>query len=220
MSTEIPALPPRKTATATQIENEAKTLLDCPCYSPMALLAHLETFSSDHKHVFKSLIAESDKTDQESAQDELVDTTDVDSLPVRIDSNTTSRYICQVCHVWLLVQHNRESAVKCPATDYLCHHYHSQSLGGYECCGCQYSLATEINEPVLSMAVVKRLEATRLKARSYADLMQNKGDLDPTLVSTYTTVLVYIKDLLNGVKRNINSVNPNFLSRIGLNDGR
>ncbi|KAL7327567.1 ubiquitin-specific protease ubp2 [Mucor circinelloides] len=219
MSTEIPALPPRKIATATQIENEAKALLDCPCYSPMALLAHLETFSSDHKHVFKSLIAESDETDQESVQDELVDTADTDRLPVRIDSNATSRYICQVCHVWLLVQHNRESAVKCPATDYLCHHYHSQSLGGYECCGCQYSLATEINEPVLSMAVVKRLEATRLKARSYADLMQNKGDLDPTLVSTYTTVLVYIRDLLNGVKRNINSVNPNFLSRIGLNDG-
>ncbi|GAN04328.1 hypothetical protein MAM1_0060c03788 [Mucor ambiguus] len=217
MSTEIPALPPRKMATATQIENEAKTLLDCPCYSPMALLAHLETFSSDHRHVFKRLIAENSSLDQESTtQEELAET---DEMPVRVESNTSSRYICQVCHVWLLVQHSKEHAEKCPATDYLCHHYHSQGLGGYECCGCQYALATEMHEPVLSMAVVKRLEATRLKARSYAALMQDKGDLDPTLVSTYTTVLVYIKDLLNGVKRNINSVNPNFLSRIGLNDG-
>ncbi|KAK4509805.1 uncharacterized protein ATC70_007109 [Mucor velutinosus] len=221
MSTEIPALPPRKMATTVQIENEAKTLLDCPCYSPMALLAHLETFSSDHKHVFKRLVVENNNLDQEpTAQDTLEETEDLDSTPaIVVESTTTSRYICQVCHVWLLVQRNKENAEKCPATDYLCHHYHSQSLGGYECCGCQYSLATDINEPVLSMTVVKRLEATRLKARSYAALMQNKGDMDPTLVSTYTTVLVYIRDLLNGVRRNINSVNPNFLSRIGLNDG-
>ncbi|KAI9342437.1 hypothetical protein BD770DRAFT_329830 [Pilaira anomala] len=37
--------------------------------------------------------------------------------------------------------------------------------------------------------------------------------------STLTTALLYIQGLLNGVKRNINSNNPNFLARIGLSDG-
>ncbi|KAI8642866.1 hypothetical protein BD408DRAFT_451474 [Parasitella parasitica] len=49
--------------------------------------------------------------------------------------------------------------------------------------------------------------------------MQKKGEQDPTLVTTYTTVLIYITNLLDGVKRNINILNPNFLSRIGLSDG-
>ncbi|CEP08855.1 hypothetical protein [Parasitella parasitica] len=237
MSTDIPALPPRKVATATQIEKEAKSLVDCPCYSPMALLVHLETLSSDHRHVFKSVIIENssssnEKEEQEEqkdgpviadpTQDDLAEiiTLDADKKRlVRIESNKTSRYICSVCHIWLHVQHNRDTGEKCSATNYLCHHYHSQSLGGYECCGCHYALAVEINEPLVSMSVLKRLEATRVKARSFADLMQKKGEQDPTLVSTYTTVLIYITNLLQGVKRNINILNPNFLSRIGLSDG-
>lgn len=234
MSTEIPALPPRKVATTSQVENEAMTLTGCPCYSPMALLVHLETFHSDHKHVFKSLIVEKSSSKEDNmdmtttapetpvslAQDDLIETMNIDENLVRIESNKTSRYICQVCHIWLQVEHSMEAAEKCSAPNYLCHHYHSQSLGGYYCCGCQYAIATEFIDPVVSMAVLKRLEATRSKARSFADMMQKKGEQDPTLVSTYTTVLVYIKDLLSGVKRNINSVNPNFLSRIGLSDGR
>ncbi|KAI8057395.1 hypothetical protein BDF21DRAFT_440923 [Thamnidium elegans] len=39
------------------------------------------------------------------------------------------------------------------------------------------------------------------------------------MTSTLTTALMYIKDLLNGTKRNINANNPHFLSRIGLSDG-
>lgn len=234
MSTEIPALPPRRVATTTQVENEAMTLTGCPCYSPMALLVHLETFHSDHKHVFKSLIVEKGSSEEDNmdmtttasetpvslAQDDLIETMNIDENLVRIENNKTSRYICQVCHIWLQVEHSMEAAEKCSAPNYLCHHYHSQSLGGYYCCGCQYAIATEFIDPVVSMAVLKRLEATRSKARSFADMMQKKGEQDPTLVSTYNTVLVYIKDLLSGVKRNINSVNPNFLSRIGLSDGR
>ncbi|KAI9245928.1 hypothetical protein EDC94DRAFT_529888 [Helicostylum pulchrum] len=39
------------------------------------------------------------------------------------------------------------------------------------------------------------------------------------MTTTLTTTLMYIKDLLNGTARNINSNNPHFLSRIGLSDG-
>ncbi|KAI8982326.1 hypothetical protein BDF20DRAFT_817902 [Mycotypha africana] len=46
-------------------------------------------------------------------------------------------------------------------------------------------------------------------------MQQQQGEKKPTLVTTFATLLIYLKDLLSDVKRNINSNNPHFLARIG-----
>jgi hypothetical protein len=130
-----------------------------------------------------------------------------------------------VCHIWLNVTHTNitEENNPCSGNEYICHHFHAKPLETFQCCGCEYTVASEIQDPVLPLTLFKRLGATRNKTRSYADMMQQQqgdGITNPTLVSTFTTVLVYIKDLLNGGKRNINTNNPHFLARIGLSDGR
>ncbi|KAL9537940.1 hypothetical protein MBANPS3_011331 [Mucor bainieri] len=192
MSTEIPALPPRKPAAATtHIDSQAKTLLDRPFYSPMALLTCLETtMASDHQHNFKRLVA----------------------------SNNLDRLICTECHVSLTVQYNhKEPSATCSATDYLCHHFHSQGVGQFKCCGCQYTLTTKMSQPALPLTLLKQVEE-RPETRSYVELAK-EGDTVPTVISTYATVLLYIRDLLNGVKRDINAKNLHFIGRIGLENG-
>ncbi|KAL9537356.1 hypothetical protein MBANPS3_011848 [Mucor bainieri] len=216
MSTEIPALPPRKpaaaaaAATTTHIDSEAKALLDRPFYSPMALLTRLETtMASDHQHNFKRLVA-NNNLDQQSAAAALEETA--------LQGSTTFRLICTECHVSLTVQHNhKEPSVTCSATDYLCHHFHSQGVDQFECCGCQYTLTTKMSQPALPLTLLKEVE-TRPETRSYVELLK-EGDNVPTVISTYATVLVYIRDLLKGAKRDINAKNPHFLARIGLENG-
>lgn len=208
----VPNLPPRSMASPMTY----KPLLQCTTLSPMALLARLES-TSDHQHVFKSFVIGL-QDDQEEKLIETVDIEDLNTTPIS-ETTTLSQYICQICHAWLHVTHTLLETQECPGKDYLCHHYHVQGLDTYECCGCEYTLATEIHDSVLPMIVLDRLSATRPKARSFADLMQQK-EQTPTMASTLTTVLVYIKDLLNGLSRNINTNNPHFLARIGLSDGR
>jgi hypothetical protein len=222
MSSEIPALPPRRAEDVDKITKEAKTLLECPCYSPMALLVNLEASHSDHKHVFKTLFATEKQVlvqPTNTEEQDLVETVDIEE-PVIIASNTQSRFICQLCHVWLHVNHTSNQHGCSGDSEYLCHHFHWQGINEYQCCGCQYTLSTEIREPVLSMTLFRHLQSTRAKARSYVELMQKKAEQTPTLSSTYRTVLLYINDLLRGLKRNINTQNPAFLARIGLGDGR
>lgn len=213
MAAERPELPPRKATVRPDLAKEAKSLLECPCYSPLALLTHLETSQSDHKHVFKSFNVETPEND-------LLEFTEV-SEPIIATCAETVRWCCQLCHMWLEITHTPsiDEKNKCTGPDYLCHHFHSQGLQSYQCCGCDYSILYEWQDPVISNALLKRLEATRPKSRSFADLMQQKEQI-PTLVSTFSTVLVYIKNLLEGSRRNINIENPHFLARIGLDDGR
>jgi hypothetical protein len=203
MAAERPELPPRYAADRPVSFAEAKTLLECPCYSPLALLCHIESIQSDHKHVFKSFHVETSEDIAEAVIEPVIAT-------------DYARFCCQLCHSWLVITHTTPN--QCTA-DYLCHHYHEEDLHTYQCCGCNYSLAYETQNPALPMLLLKRLESTRPQARSFADLMQQKEQI-PTLVSTYSTVLVYINNLLEGSKRNINVNNPHFLARIGLDDGR
>ncbi|KAI7905711.1 uncharacterized protein BX663DRAFT_500635 [Cokeromyces recurvatus] len=210
------------------IENKnSKVKRDGFYHSPMSLLALLETFQqSDHKHVFKSFILdnkfEENKSDMMSIQadNELIES-------VEIMNNTevtrTTRIICQTCHVWFTINHTKLNSEenRCSGLDYPCHHYHAQGFNVYQCCGCDYTVAFELQEPLLPIKLLERLEATRPKARSYAELMQQNKDqpVTPTLVTTYSTLLVYLQDLLKGIKRNINKNNPHFLARVGLDDG-
>lgn len=209
----VPNLPPRTIVPPAS----QKFHIQCTTLSPLALLTRLET-AHDHRHVYKSFLIGS-KDDQEEKVIETVDVQDLNTTPISDTTATLSQYICQVCHAWLHVSHTLKETQDCPGQDHLCHHYHVQGLNTYECCGCEYILATEIHDPVLPIAILDRLSSSRPKARSYADLMQNK-EQTPTMVSTLTTVLVYIKDLLNSLSRNINTNNPHFVARIGLSDGR
>lgn len=210
----VPNLPPR-TMVSTPVP---PTSIENPTLSPLALLVHFESSSSDHQHVFKSIIMGDAEQDPKEQELETVDGQDLQTMPLS-DTTTLSNYICQVCHAWLYVSHSLPEGSVCSGPDYLCHHYHAQGLETFACCGCDYILATELHDAVLPMAVLNRLSATRPKARSLADMMQNK-EQTPTMSSTLSTVLVYIKDLLTGLSRNINTHNPHFLARIGLSDGR
>lgn len=221
MSTsEVPNLPPRKTEPSTDLSCESDYLKSASSLSPLALLICLETNEADHQHVFKSVEVETTLEENGVQSVGVTSTEDYTTVPTN-DTVTVTHLICQSCHAWLHVTHTNTNSKseECPGTDYPCHHYHAQGLGAFQCCGCEYTLATETQDPVLPITLFKRLEATRPKAKSFADMMQKQNEQTPTMVSTLTTVLIYIKDLLNGVKRNINSSNPHFLARIGLSDG-
>ncbi|CAO3656591.1 unnamed protein product [Mucor hiemalis] len=221
MSSETPSLPPRKSESSTDLTCESDYLKTATCLSPLALLIYLETNEQDHQHVFKSVEVEAAEENGVKPV-EVTSIEDFSTLPTN-DTVTVTHLICQSCHTWLHVTHTNFKSEgvhnQCPGTDYPCHHYHAQGLGAFQCCGCEYTLATEVQDPVLPINLFKRLEATRPKAKSFADMMQKQNEQTPTMVSTLTTVLIYIKDLLNGMKRNINSSNPHFLARIGLSDG-
>lgn len=228
MSSVGPNLPPRKVESPNEDFQESEALKTSSYLSPLALLVCLETNQKEHKHVFKSLIVDSPPKESQNEEEKLIETVNTDDFTTTPTNETVTvaHFICQACHAWLHVTHTsieKDESVKvqneCPGNDYICHHYHTQGLDAYQCCGCEYTLATEMQDPVLPMTLFKRLEATRPKARSFVDLMQQKEQL-PTMVSTLTTVLIYIKDLLSGTKRNINVNNPHFLARIGLSDGR
>ncbi|KAI8366547.1 hypothetical protein BD560DRAFT_400644 [Blakeslea trispora] len=179
---------------------ESKTLVECPCYSPLALLVHLETFQSDHQHSFKQF---QDKPAAEEDQP-------------KDDTGLMEHLVCQSCHVWLTVQRTKDGS-QCTGPDYPCHHFHSQGREDYQCCGCGYRVSIELKSSVLPIDILKRLEATRPKARSFADLAQQK-EPKPNVASTYATILIYVNDLIRGSKRSINSTNRAFLERIGLDD--
>ncbi|OBZ83177.1 Ubiquitin carboxyl-terminal hydrolase 2 [Choanephora cucurbitarum] len=189
-----PELPSRHATVAG-----SKTLVECPCYSPLALLVHFETFQSDHQHTFKTFYTPSTAIEEDD------------------DESLTERFSCQTCHSWLIVQRTTSKGSQCTGPDYPCHHFHSQGRENYQCCGCGYSLAAEMQPPALPIDVLKRLETTRPKARSFADSAQQK-EASPTVESTYSTILIYVNDLINGTRRSINSANRAFLERIGFND--
>lgn len=229
MSTGIPELPPRKNN--TPIMETTEGLLNCTSLSPMALLFRLETNQVDHKHVFKRFETnspiEANNNDSTEQLIETVNTEDFNATTPIPETASITHLICQICHAWLQVTHTHLSVEGgsnqknvCTGNDYLCHHYHVQGLDTFQCCGCEYTLATEMQDAALPITLFQRLQATRPKARSLADKIQGHGEQVPTMQSTLTTALVYIQGLLNGVKRNINSNNPNFLARIGLSDGR
>ncbi|KAG1179576.1 hypothetical protein G6F71_000942 [Rhizopus microsporus] len=154
-------------------------------FSPLALFYHLETHQSDHRHVFKSIS----------------------------DKENKNIFACSICHIWLHVTSSSNQNNACSNPDYLCHHYHATAVA-YECCGCQYQLQAQYQAPIIPLSLIKQLETTRPKGKSFAQTMQ-QSEQSPTMSTTFTTILIYVHDLLNGTKKNINTNNPHFLSRIG-----
>lgn len=175
MTPQVPDLPPRQLPEETTIKKESSSF-----FSPLALLNHLETNQSDHKHIFKSISPED------------------------------RRFACSLCHVWLQVAPSTENY---DCSQYPCHHYHATKTA-YECCGCQYQLRVEYRAPLIPFQLIKQLETTRPKGRSFAQSTQQK-ESSPTMASTLSTILIYVQDLLSGTRRNINTNNPNFLAKIG-----
>lgn len=244
MLTETPPLPPRHIDLMKEQEDNATTTtttsttplgtIGTLCLSPLALLLQLENSNSfdQHVHDFKTFTVESPKASDRNKEEEeevkLIETVDLDDLqatPIN-QSTTITRSICQVCHIWLNVTHTTITSDKneCLHKDYPCHHYHyTPTEQVFKCCGCEYTVTAEFQDSILPMTLFQRLGATRKKSVTYAERMQQQQQQvqpTPTLVSTLTTSLVYITGLLNGVERNINLNNPNFLARIGLSDGR
>ncbi|KAI8997594.1 hypothetical protein BDB01DRAFT_771683 [Pilobolus umbonatus] len=215
-------------------KQEDRNILGTSFYSPMALLYHWETNHSNHKHQFKSVIEQTASGDimEDVHQDiSYVDKENespiFDSQPAitqKLTTETTvatSRTICQVCHTWLKINYSPiqdTSGNKCLGVNYLCHHFHTNQLESYyQCCGCDFTLTMELEEPVLPMLFLKQLEADRPMIRSMADIMQNKKE-QPTVASTLSVLSTYIRDLLKGIRRNINTSNTKFMALVGMSE--
>jgi hypothetical protein len=130
--------------------------------------------------------------------------------------NSDERSLCLHCHLWLISRFEASEE----ACSYPCHHFHDTSENTYNCCHCGHLAAFETEEPHMPIDILSEIVATRPKAVTFAETAQLKGAVAPTVVSTLDTALLYIKDLLSGQRRNVNTSNPNFISRVGMSSSR
>ncbi|ORZ20562.1 hypothetical protein BCR42DRAFT_489060 [Absidia repens] len=140
-------------------------------------------------------------------------------------SQWSSKFLCHICHSWLCVT---SSAFRhtCPNDDYATHHYHATDTPPsttmttrevYTCCGCQDTVELSYHDAIVPATLLLDLSSTRALTRTYLDTTQQTA-LKPTLTSTLSTCQKYISDLLENTRRNINTQNPHFLERIGLDE--
>ncbi|ORX54410.1 cysteine proteinase [Hesseltinella vesiculosa] len=195
---------------------------------PSALFHMYETSPDDHQHDFRSCerfdIEHSQPLpiDQPSAHDPPDDKENQPPASTNTSSSTLGRFLCHTCHAWIAITTNSYRRT-CAHPDYPTHHYHRTTVNhphnDYVCCGCDAHVQWSAHDPVIASSVFDLLKATRPVVRTYAHSIQNP-EACPTLASTLLTVRLYIKDLiLKDSRRNINSLNPNFVERIGLDDG-
>jgi hypothetical protein len=104
--------------------------------------------------------------------------------------------------------------------DYKTHHFHQDGPNSDRCCGCDLQVTWDYKDPVLDMTVIESLSDTRKVNISYADHVQGQVASAPTVASALATILVYIRDMLTGVRRNINIQNKSFVVRIGADSSR
>ncbi|KAI9007436.1 hypothetical protein CLU79DRAFT_849732 [Phycomyces nitens] len=158
-------------------------------FTPAALIEFLLHYSttSEHKHAFTILNHETEISSQ--------------------------IYVCTTCHyaIHFLV----ENPKVCTAKGYLTHHYHYKN-DHYQCCGCSYTIQATFDPPLVSLDLLGKLASTRPKYQTAADRISQPGKVYPTLETSFSVVLQFIKDLLQGVRRDINPNNTHLEARLGL----
>ncbi|KAI7873880.1 cysteine proteinase, partial [Lichtheimia hyalospora FSU 10163] len=132
------------------------------------------------------------------------------ACPVEQDANAP--FVCQLCHKRLVVKtlstHAQTSICSAGAT----HHYHLQPPNRFQCCGCHYAMQVTMDLPILKPEIFHQL----LEERPM-HLVKDQAQT-PNMVDALKLLLTYVKNLLGGDQRSINSKNPHFQARIGLDD--
>lgn len=203
MAEAPPPLPPRN-ANA----KDSSALTTCS-YSPAGLselIQHALVDGKWHPHVLLTCQASPTAPIQDDKEN------------VAPKEEPTPTFICQTCHCSVTV--NVELAEsRCPTADYLTHHYHQVAEHSFQCCGCGTVVKVSIQPPVIELDLIQSLSTTRPLVQTYANIGQN-AQQQPTMASTLLVLMTYVRGLLNGVQRSINTHNQNFQARMGLDDPR
>lgn len=135
------------------------------------------------------------------------------ACPAEQDANPP--FLCQICHKRLAVKamSTSQQASMCSAGP--THHYHHlQQPPRFECCGCHYAMQVTLTDPIMKPELFHQLlEGRRMH-------LEKDQPQTPNMVDALKLLLTYVKNLLAGDQRSINSKNPHFLARIGLDDAR
>ncbi|KAI8336791.1 hypothetical protein BC941DRAFT_514209 [Chlamydoabsidia padenii] len=228
----FPSLPPRNNNPFRSMESSQAKDNDTPqpTWTPAALFHKFQAPSLNHVHDFRQCFAfainnnnnnnsddnnnNNNSSDNNNTDDNLVDLT----VPPTLSTSTTlwsSRFLCHTCHTWLFIT---SSAYRHVCPQHATHHYHSQvQPSSYQCCGCQDQVELTYHDPIIPAKVLVDLSSTRALTRTYLDTTQQTA-LKPTVHSTLTTFQKYVNDLLDNTRRNINTQNPHFMERIGLDE--
>lgn len=194
-----PTLPPRH---RTGLTEHASVHSGTGAFTPAALLQHLTellTGPLNHKHIFCTCHVETSDNRTDSIYD---DVEDKENLPPPSPSMHSTRYICLICHTRLILSaENATDHSRCNAENYLTHHYHQSSSTTFRCCGCEYTIQSTFVDPVLPIHLLTSPEFS-------------------SPIEMLSTLKAYVNDLFKHVRRNINTSNPAFSARIGLNDTR
>ncbi|KAI7870578.1 hypothetical protein BDF14DRAFT_1771372 [Spinellus fusiger] len=166
-----------------------------------SLLGQLST--ADHQHVFCICLstAPHEQETTEERQQQIVE----EKPPV----------ICRICH-WRLIL--TSDSMPCTAPDYPTHHYHMERKNTASCCGCHRTVQATLQPPMVPLALLKTLATTRIPYTTLAHRLNTNYTQVPTLETTFETYLQYIKDLVQGQYRKINTKNPRLSVLIGMED--
>jgi len=147
---------------------------------------------------------------------------DKENQQPQVQSNSL-HLLCLTCHGRFIVSITSQldsNSRTCTGVDYKTHHFHQDGPNSDRCCGCDLQVTWDYKDPVLDMSVIESMSDTRKVNISYADHAQGQVASAPTVASALATILVYIRDMLTGVRRNINIQNKSFVVRIGADSSR
>ncbi|KAI8377998.1 uncharacterized protein BYT42DRAFT_496848 [Radiomyces spectabilis] len=188
-------------------------------FSPSALLQWAQQVQQEppHSHIFRILPSSptSDSTATPSPQSNDQPNDKENQLPPSVQFTLSVNAICQTCHAQLSLHIDQPNHV-CTADGYPTHHFHTKTQSEFSCCGCGFTVHLVARDPILPIHLLQSLADNRSIARTYADSIAKPDEPKPTLVSTISTLISYVNDLLKDVRRNINTKNPHFMARIGL----
>ncbi|KAI8066868.1 hypothetical protein BC940DRAFT_301744 [Gongronella butleri] len=220
---------PFRTLIATKNEAAAgRTLALDFAWVPSALFGALSTASDEHTHQFRVCerfpLEAASVTVVEGATGAADAAMNKENQPPATSHGSapqSARFLCQGCHTWCFVT-TTSFRTTCPHPGHATHHFHRadgvphHQHDDFYCCGCDAHIQWSTHAPIVPNTVLDHLQQTRSLIRTYADSMQNT-EQKPTLTSVLLTMRLYIKDLLlKDERREINTLNHNFVNRIGL----
>ncbi|KAH8547617.1 hypothetical protein BGW37DRAFT_229717 [Umbelopsis sp. PMI_123] len=141
---------------------------------------------------------------------------DKENQQPQVNSNSL-HLLCLICHGRFIVSAKSQSesdSRSCTGAGYKTHHFHQSGEYSDLCCGCGLELNWDYRDPVVAMSIIENMSDTRKVNITYADYAQGPATV-PTVASALATILVYIRDMRTGVRRDINIHNKGFVMRIG-----
>lgn len=209
-----PALPPRNLASPEVTRTRS--------FTPAALAEHIEQLQFDdrwHPHVLLQYTQIIDRNNVPSERGS-VDKENV-APPTVAPREPPSRFICQTCHLWFEIDGVPKGMYGgCSTEGYCTHHYHMLSNTEYQCCGCYYTINVSTENPTIPLKMIQQLASSRALTRTYASMSSSSSQPQPTMVDALALLAVYVRNLIQGVRKSINANNQTFSTRIGLDDSR